>query len=74
MTEQADKYRQAAQQMERLAELDEEEAEVKESVERELDTELKGMFTHVMSEHDIPCVTITYLALRVYKMPRRATK
>ena len=52
MTEQADKYRQAAQQMERLAELDEEEAEVKESVERELDTELKGMLTHVMSEHE----------------------
>ena len=52
MTEQADKYRQAAQQMERLAELDEEEAEVKESVERELDTELKGMFTHVMAEHE----------------------
>jgi len=52
MTEQADKYRQAAQQMERLAELDEEEAEVKESVERELDTELKGIFTHVMSEHE----------------------
>ena len=52
MTEQADKYRQAAQQMQRLAELDEEEAEVKESVERELDTELKGTLTHVMSEHE----------------------
>ena len=54
MTEQADKYRQAALQMERLAELDEEEEEVKETVERELDTELKGMldFGYVMAEHE----------------------
>jgi hypothetical protein len=50
MTEQADKYRQAAIQMERLAELDEEEAEVKDIVERELGTELKS--THVMSEFE----------------------
>jgi len=50
MTEQADKYRQAAEQMERLAELDEEEAEVKDTVERELGTELKSF--HVMSEFE----------------------
>ena len=54
MTEQADKYRQAAQQMERLAELDEEEAEVKETVEREIDIELKGVlgYDYVMAEHE----------------------
>ena len=54
MTEQADKYRQAAQQMERLAELDEEEAEVKETVEREIDIELKGILGHgyIMAEHE----------------------
>ena len=54
MTEQADKYRQAAQQMTRLAELDEEEAETKDSIEEQLDTELKSIFsnTHVMSEHE----------------------
>tara|TARA_R110000751_G_scaffold45681_3_gene103455 strand:+ start:305 stop:1678 length:1374 start_codon:yes stop_codon:yes gene_type:complete len=54
MTEQADKYRQAATQMERLAELDDEEAEVKDDVEAQLDTELKSIFSnsHVMSEHE----------------------
>jgi len=54
MTEQADKYRQAAQQMTRLAELDEEEAETKDSIEEQLDTELKSIFsnTYVMSEHE----------------------
>ena len=54
MTEQADKYRDAAQQMNRLAELDEEEAETKDSIEQQLDTELKGFFNnnYVMSEHE----------------------
>jgi len=54
MTEQADKYRQAAQQMNRLAELDEEEAEVKDTIEEQLDTELKSIFSnsYVMSEHE----------------------
>ena len=54
MTEQADKYRDAASQMERLAELDEEEASVKDTVEEQLDTELKSIFanSHVMSEHE----------------------
>ena len=54
MTEQADKYREAALQMNRLAELDEEEAETKDSIEQQLDTELKSLFsnTHVMSEHE----------------------
>ena len=54
MTEQADKYRQAATQMERLAELDDEEAKVKDDVEAQLDTELKSIFSnsHVMSEHE----------------------
>ena len=54
MTEQADKYRQAARQMNRLAELDEEEAEVKDSIEEQLDTELKSIFSnsYVMSEHE----------------------
>ena len=54
MTEQADKYRQAAQQMNRLAELDEEESEVKDSIEEQLDTELKSIFSnsYVMSEHE----------------------
>ena len=54
MTEQADKYRQAAQQMNRLAELDEEEAETKDSIEQQLDTELKSIFTdsYVLSEHE----------------------
>lgn len=54
MTEQADKYRQATEQMNRLAELDEEEAEVKDSIEEQLDTELKSIFnnTYVMSEHE----------------------
>mgnify|MGYP005986613409 CR=1 FL=1 len=54
MTEQADKYRQAAEQMNRLAELDEEEAETRDSIEEQLDTELKSIFsnTHIMSEHE----------------------
>jgi len=54
MTEQADKYRQAARQMNRLAELDEEESEVKDSIEEQLDTELKSIFSnsYVMSEHE----------------------
>ena len=54
MTEQADKYRQAAQQMERLAELDEEENEMKDSVQRELGIELKFIFAEspVLSEHE----------------------
>ena len=51
MTEQADKYREAAQQMNRLAELDEEEEETKDSIETQLDTELKSV-SHVMSEHE----------------------
>ena len=51
MTEQADKYRDAAEQMNRLAELDEEEEETKDSIETQLDTELKSIFSnsHVMS-------------------------
>jgi hypothetical protein len=54
MTEQADKYRQAAEQMNRLADLDEEEEEVKDTIETELETELKSIFTnsYVMSEHE----------------------
>ena len=54
MTEQADKYRQAAEQMNRLADLDEEEESVKDSIEEQLDTELKSIFSnsHVMSEHE----------------------
>jgi len=54
MTEQADKYRQAAEQMNRLADLDEEESEVKDSIEEQLDTELKSIFSnsYVMSEHE----------------------
>lgn len=54
MTEQADKYRDAAIQMNRLAELDEEEAETKDSIEQQLDTELKSMFSnnYIMSEHE----------------------
>tara|TARA_R100001463_G_scaffold88622_1_gene143376 strand:+ start:835 stop:2445 length:1611 start_codon:yes stop_codon:yes gene_type:complete len=51
VTEQADKYREAAQQMNRLAELDEEEEETKDSIETQLDTELKSV-SHVMSEHE----------------------
>ena len=54
MTEQADKYRQAAQQMERLAILDEEEEEMKDSIERDLGIELKFIFSGspVLSEHE----------------------
>ena len=54
MTEQADKYRQAAEQMERLAELDEEEENMKDSVSSELGISLKYVFTDspVLSEHE----------------------
>tara|TARA_R100001480_G_scaffold111213_1_gene112325 strand:+ start:5129 stop:6952 length:1824 start_codon:yes stop_codon:yes gene_type:complete len=54
MTEQADKYRQAAEQMNRLADLDEEEEEVKDTIEEQLDTELKSIFSdsYIMSEHE----------------------
>ena len=54
MTEQADKYRQAAQQMERLAILDEEEEEMKDNIERDLGIELKFIFSGspVLSEHE----------------------
>tara|TARA_R100001163_G_C5065950_1_gene204097 strand:- start:2521 stop:4095 length:1575 start_codon:yes stop_codon:yes gene_type:complete len=63
MTEQADKYRQAAEQMERLAELDEEEEETKDSIETELDIEIKFVLngSHVMSEYDeINKISTTY--------------
>ena len=54
MTEQAEKYRQAAEQMERLAELDEEEEEVMSEAERQLGVELKSIFFNqgVLSEHE----------------------
>ena len=54
MTEQADKYRQAATQMESLAELDEEEESMKDSIQRELGIELKHIFmgSAVLSEHE----------------------
>ena len=54
MTEQAEKYRQAAEQMERLAELDEEEEEVMDEAERQLGVELKSIFSNqgVLSEHE----------------------
>ena len=54
MTEQAEKYRQAAEQMERLAELDEEEEEVMNEAERQLGVELKSIFFNqgVLSEHE----------------------
>ena len=53
MTEQADKYRQAAEQMNRLAELDEEEEEMKDSMETELGISLKSIYDgSVMSEHE----------------------
>ena len=54
MTEQADKYREAASQMNRLAELDEEEEEAKDSIEQDLNTKLASMFfsSYVMSEHE----------------------
>lgn len=48
MTEQADKYRQAAQQMERLAELDEEEEDMKDSMQRQLGIELKFILAKVL--------------------------
>ena len=63
MTEQADKYRQAAQQMNRLADLDEEEEEMKDSIEQELDIEIKSFFSnsHIMSEYDeINKISTTY--------------
>ena len=54
MTEQADKYREAASQMERLAELDEEESEMKDSISEELGIELKNVFSDspILSEHE----------------------
>ena len=63
MTEQADKYRQAAQQMNRLADLDEEEEEMKDSIEEELDIEIKSFFngSHIMSEYDeINKISVAY--------------
>ena len=69
MTEQADKYREAAQQMNRLAELDEEEEETKDSIETQLDTELKSV-SHVMSEHE----EITKLASTLNINPTEARK
>ena len=63
MTEQADKYRQAAEQMERLADLDEEEEEMKDNIEQELDIEIKSFFSnsHIMSEYDeINKISTTY--------------
>lgn len=54
MTEQAEKYRLAAEQMERLAELDEEENEIVNETERQLGIELKNVFYNqgVLSEHE----------------------
>lgn len=53
MTEQAERYRQAAQQMNRLAELDEEEEEMKDSIETELDIKLTSFNTgYVLSEYE----------------------
>ena len=54
MTEQAQKLRQAAEQMNRLAELDEEEEETKDSIEQELDIELgKSILNnYIMSEYE----------------------
>jgi hypothetical protein len=58
MTEQADKYRQAATNMSRLAELDEEEEENIEEVEEQLDVNfddsIANMFfsPYIMSEHE----------------------
>ena len=59
MTEQADKYREASTQMNRLAELDEEQAEAKDSIEEQLevnfdDTKLTSIFSnsYVMSEFE----------------------
>jgi len=54
MTEEADKYRQAATQMERLAELDEEEESMKDSIQSQLGIELKFIFSEspVLSEHE----------------------
>ena len=54
MTEQAEKYRQAAEQMERLAELDEEEEEVMNEAERQLGVELNKILYNqgVLSEHE----------------------
>ena len=49
MTEQADKYRQAAEDMNRLADLDEDVEVPIDSIEVQLDTELKA-FTTIMSE------------------------
>lgn len=54
MTEQAEKYRQAAEQMEKLAELDEEEEEVMNEAERQLGVELNKILYNqgVLSEHE----------------------
>jgi len=48
----AEQYREAATQMERLAELEEEESQTKEEVERELDITLKFTVGEVLSEYD----------------------
>ena len=50
----AEQYRQASTQMDRLAELKDEEEEAMEEVQQELDIELKGLFSYgeVLSELD----------------------
>jgi len=48
----AEQYREASTQMSRLAELEQEEEEAKESVQQELDIELKFDFGEVLSEYD----------------------
>ena len=48
----AEQYREAATQMSRLAELEQEEEEAKENVQQELDIELKFDFGEVLSEYD----------------------
>jgi len=48
----SEQYRQAATQMERLAELEDEEENTKDLVERELDIELKFSVGEVLSEYD----------------------
>jgi hypothetical protein len=47
----AEQYREAATQMSRLAELEQEEEEAKENVQQELDIELKFDFGEVLSEY-----------------------
>ena len=59
----AEQYRQASTQMDRLAELKDEEEEAMEEVQQELDIELKGLFSYgeVLSELDeIAKVSNTY--------------